>query len=154
VAGISIRRVVLGLVFSGCLTLPGVGHLSLAESVCRLQEQQRRERELSRQFATCQRRTADLERITQGLCARRLALLEAAARLRDLADEEPAWPRCLLRLDFPADSDDECFCRIALAGVRDRLSTAPQPEGPAILERLEGELQQHRARGTLRLPGR
>jgi hypothetical protein len=152
--GLAFAGAMLGLVFSGCLTLPGMGNLGLTDSFHRLEQQHQRAHELSRHFTACQRRNAAFERITRDLCARRLTLLEAASRLRHLAEEEPAWPRYLLRRDFPAGSDEECFCRIAIAAVRDRLSTTPRPQGPAILERLEAELEWQVARGTLRLAGR
>jgi hypothetical protein len=95
-------------------------------------------------------RIAAQNQIINDLAARRLVLLEAAARLRELYRSAPARERRLFRQRIPAPSNAERFCRAVILLVEGYL-----PEGDetkALVAALKRELQGHLQSGSLRLP--
>jgi hypothetical protein len=79
-----------------------------------------------------------------------LPLLEGAARFRDLtlSGGPVAWKQ--FREVYPGD-DDERFCRQVISYVEAWLSDEDPAECPAVVARLNEELERHRHEGTLRL---
>jgi hypothetical protein len=114
-------------------------------------EEQRRDAELDGQLDTVRRRTEARKALVRDLGAGRLTLLETAARFRDLDRSAPDFQWDVFRRGYPGDSDDERHCREVI-----RQLWAFEPLGPAptreLARRLEGELADYLARGTLRLP--
>ena len=92
------------------------------------------------------RRLAERERLAGDVIAGRLTLLEAAARFRDLDEQNPGFDWGIFRSTYAGASDDERLCRQVLAFVES------EPGGTAVLGRLEAELQGRLGRGDLYLP--
>jgi hypothetical protein len=101
------------------------------------------------------RRWSAKERVMADLFARRITLLEAAARFRDLHLTAPPFDwstwRMIMHDRFPnAADDDECMCRHVIDAMDARFSEFSE-EAPSVLARLEAELNDHLRRGTLQL---
>jgi hypothetical protein len=94
------------------------------------------------------------ERVKIDLLARRISLLEAAARFRDLQLRGPPFDwrmwRIIMRNRFPNASEDECMCRCVLDSM-DMMFSEGSLEALLVMGRLEAELHDHLRRGTLRL---
>src|SRR5262245_9733662 len=89
------------------------------------------------------------------LLARRLPLLEAAARYRDLVQDLPHFSWDILRRSCPGSTDDERFCRQVIQSVQSYVSVIRPDEEAEVVARLEAELEAHRqGDGTIRLPER
>src|SRR5262245_9934674 len=76
-----------------------------------------RSEELDSLWADFNRHEAARQEIVQALAARRLSLLEAAARFRDLHRAEPESQQLAFHKYAPGDSDGERYCRAVLRGV-------------------------------------
>ena len=98
------------------------------------------------------RRVRDKERLAGEVIEGRLSLAEAAARYRDLDAQPPPpnWEE--FRRVYPGASDDERHCRQVIANVRLELPFHPDAD-PALLGRLEAELDDLLGRGDFHLPG-
>jgi hypothetical protein len=81
----------------------------------------------------------------------RLALLEAAARFRDLDRDWAAPQRDLFRAAWPGRSDDERYCRQVLRLAENELRDRGG-QGADVVRRLRAELRHRLRRGDLRLP--
>jgi hypothetical protein len=95
------------------------------------------------------------ERVMTDLFARRITLLEAAARFRDLHLTGPPFDwstwRIVMHDRFAnAANDDECMCRHVIDGM-EMMLTEGSEEARLVIGRLEAELDEHLRRGTLRL---
>jgi hypothetical protein len=98
------------------------------------------------------RRAAEKRALARAVIAGRLSLLQAAARFRDLNARPPAFPWEAFRQTYPGDSDDERHGREVIQFVRQEVQLRPGA-GPAMVGRLEAELQGLLERGNFRLPG-
>jgi len=101
------------------------------------------------------RRWSAKERVMADLFARRITLLEAAARFRDLQLSNPPFDwstwRFVMHNRFPnAADDDECMCRHVIDAMDARFSEVSE-EAPLVLARLEAELNDYLRRGKLQL---
>jgi hypothetical protein len=92
------------------------------------------------------------QRLARDVAAGRLGLVEAASGYRDLAADDPAFNQEVFRRAYPCASDEESYCRQVIAFVRETLRDHPGAD-PAVVERLEAELQDRLERGDLTLPG-
>jgi hypothetical protein len=97
------------------------------------------------------RRAAAKQRLAVEVIEGRLSLVEAATRFRDLDEQPPPFHWQAFRDAFPGASDDERHCRQVLNYVWGELQDRPDAD-PALLGRLEAELQDLLARGNFRLP--
>jgi len=111
---------------------------------------QRREELDRRDRATVSRLWAKKE-LGAGLAEGRLALLEAAARVRELDRQSPDFHWERFRAFYPGASDEERHCREAIGWARTALHAEPS-RCREVTERLGGELRRHLDAGTLRLP--
>jgi hypothetical protein len=93
------------------------------------------------------------EKAARELIAGRRTLLETAGVFRDLQQAVPSYAWAPFRRAYPGDSDDERFCRCVIRLVATILAEGAVSDA-AVVKRLEDELESHRRRGTLRLPGR
>jgi hypothetical protein len=98
------------------------------------------------------RRLSEKDRLAGEVIEGRLSLVEAAARYRDLDAQPPTFRWRELREVYPGASDDECHCRTVIGNVRARLLYRPGGD-PALVGRLETELQDLLRRGDFRLLG-
>jgi hypothetical protein len=99
-----------------------------------------RGRRLDEQLRVVRRRASEEWRTAQDAAAGRLSLAAAAARFRDLNEEDPDFNREAFRRAYPAGSDEESYCREVIAFVRVVLREQPGTN-PAVLGRLEAELR-------------
>jgi hypothetical protein len=81
-----------------------------------------------------------------------LPLPQAAATFRDLNARPPAFNWEAFRQTYPGDSDDERHCREVIQFVRQGVQLRPDAD-PAVVGRLEAELQGLLELGKFRLPG-
>jgi hypothetical protein len=131
---------------------PGPDALEKSPWVWTVLPQKRRDAEaLERSGQGIMQRGEERRAVARDLAAGRLMLLEAAARVRDLDRADPAFPWEAFRLRTPGATDDERHCREVIASI-ENLLPADSPEREAALRRCAAELQEHLARGTLRLP--
>jgi hypothetical protein len=98
------------------------------------------------------RRAAEKRALASAVIAGRLPLVQAAARFRDLNAQPPAFPWEAFRSTYPGDSDDERHGREVLEFVRQEVQQRPGAD-PAVVGRLEAELQGLPEYGNFRLPG-
>ncbi|SRR5579885_289291 len=112
----------------------------------------RRAEELDRLTAQVLRRGEAKRAAARDLAEGRLTLLKAAARLRDLDRQDPAFDAELFRLRTDGATDDERHCRqvIKLIGAVLPPQSAAREE---VVRRCRAELRERVERGTLRLPG-
>src|SRR5262249_33717844 len=137
--------------------LAALGPLGLAPTSLRgladdLERQRARGQALDEKVAPIRTRLKAREEIDRGLAEGRLDLLEGGARSRDLTRASPTFSWAQFRQGDPADSDDERHCRLVLR--RARIVAAlerGEEEADRVEARLEEELREHKARGTLRL---
>jgi hypothetical protein len=88
--------------------------------------------------------------LASDLIARRLTLFEAAAGFRFTAEIKDRYVAPVRRAS-PERTEEEQWCRQVIAYVAERLRG--QPEQPAVLARLEKDLQEHQKQfGMVRLP--
>jgi hypothetical protein len=97
------------------------------------------------------RRATAKQRLAVEVVEGRLPLVEAAMGFRDLDEQPPPFNWQGFRDSFPGASDDERHCRQVLSYVWGELQDRPDAD-PALLGRLEAELQDLLARGDFRLP--
>jgi hypothetical protein len=97
------------------------------------------------------RRAVAKQRLTVEVVEGRLSLVEAATGFRDLDEQPPPFDWRAFRDAFPGASDDERHCRQVLCYVGGELQGRPGAD-PALLGRLEAELQDLLARDDFRLP--
>jgi len=90
------------------------------------------------------------QRLAQDLASGRLTLLEAAARVHAIDEQNPDFNWDEIRKIIPACCDEERHCREAILLLRTWLPE--DEETGAIVETYEAELLQHLAEGTLVLP--
>jgi hypothetical protein len=114
-------------------------------------EEQRCEEGLDRKKDAVRRRTEAHAAVARDLAGGRLTLPEAAARSREADRRCPEFNWEAFRRGQPSASDDERYCRQVIAHLR---CFAPLGAGPSeeLARRLEGELEEQLASGTLRLP--
>jgi hypothetical protein len=98
------------------------------------------------------RRASEKDRLAGEVIEGRLALVKAAARYRDLDEQPPPFHWREFREGHPGASDDERHCRAVIVHVRWELLDRPGGD-PALVGRLETELQDLLRRGDFRLPG-
>jgi hypothetical protein len=109
-------------------------------------KERRRAERLGVQQAALQRRREATAAVISAVIDGRLALREAAARLRRLERDildAPTYEK-LLRAAFPGDSVEECLCHKVIAYVRDRAER--QPRLQETVRRLEQEIAHGRGR--------
>jgi hypothetical protein len=111
-----------------------------------------RGRQLNEQLRTILCRCSEDQRLAREVAAGRLGLVEAAAGYRDLTADDPTFNQEAFRRAFPGGSDEERYCRQVIAFVRETFRKQPGAD-PAVVERLEAELQDRLERGDLSLPG-
>jgi hypothetical protein len=97
-------------------------------------------------------RVAKKRALASAVIEGRLPLLQAAARFRDLNAQPPAFPWEAFRQTYPGDSDDERHGREVIQFVRHEVQQRPGTD-PALVGRLEAELQGLLEHGNFRLPG-
>jgi hypothetical protein len=108
----------------------------------------RRGGELHARHRKAVRRHQQVRQVVWNLVHRRLTLIEAAARVRELDRQielDPAIYRLQTQLAFPADSLQASLCRKVIALVRGE--ARDRPGWAAVVRRLEGELAALLARG-------
>jgi hypothetical protein len=115
------------------------------------QPEQYRAEKLDRAQACAVLRMEARRAIVWDLAVGRLALLEAAARMRGLDRRNADFPWEIFRPNHPAASDDERHCLEVIEQLRAHAPLGGSPTEELAL-RLEEELREHLARGTLRLP--
>jgi hypothetical protein len=96
-------------------------------------------------------RTRARRDIALALAEGRLSLPEAGERLREIDLSGPVFRWQDFRAFFPGDSDEERFCRKAIAHAEGYLVNQPE-QALALRIRLEEELRQAVRRGPLRSP--
>jgi hypothetical protein len=96
-------------------------------------------------------RCTEKHRLAAEVIEGRLGLLEAARHYRDLDEQPPPFHWEQFRHNFPGRSDDERHCRQVIAFVRGTLPEHQRAD-PAVVARLEAELEDLRRQGDLRLP--
>ena len=89
------------------------------------------------------------QRIARSLIERRLTLLDAAERFRDLDEASPDFKWEQFCQVFPGGSDEERHARHVIAVARCQLSDPRQAR--AVVARLETELGEALGRGTFQL---
>jgi hypothetical protein len=96
-------------------------------------------------------RLTEKHRVAAEVIEGQLGLLEAARHYRDLNEQPPPFYWEGFRHNFPGRSDDERHCRQVIAFVKGAL---PEHRGadPALVARLEAELEDLLRQGDLRLP--
>jgi hypothetical protein len=113
---------------------------------------QRQADELDLQLLGWKQRGEARDEVVRDLQARRITLLEAAARFRQLDHTKPDFNWEAFRQCHPGRCDDERHCRHVIAWAKSALSTRPS-EAAELVARLEAELQEHLRRdGAVRLP--
>ena len=103
-------------------------------------------------FARVAERCTQKRRLAEEVIDGRLGLLEAARRYRDLDEQPPPFYWEAFRRTYPGASDDERHCRNVIGYVGTALQDRPDAD-PALVARLEAELEDLLRRGDLRLPG-
>jgi hypothetical protein len=100
------------------------------------------------------RRVKEKTEVIRRLRRGELTLFEAAAWFRHINNEPPEYSNTTWQR-LPGNCNNEKVCRQVLYWVTGQLvGRAPQSEINALLERLEGELQQHIVEhGSVILPG-
>jgi hypothetical protein len=98
------------------------------------------------------RRVQEKQRLAWELIEGRLSLPEAAARYRDLEEQQPSFNWRGFRCTCPGESDDERHCREVIVFVGVELQGRPETD-LALVGRLEAELQARLGRGDFHLPG-
>jgi len=96
-------------------------------------------------------RSQQMDHLAGEVAAGRMALLDGAARLRDVCRAAPDFPWERFREGYRGDSDDERFCRMLIGRVVGVLWN-DQDHALAVGARLEAELDVYLKRGTFRLP--
>jgi hypothetical protein len=116
----------------------------------RVQRALQQSEKLDALLANLRRHRAAEQDIIKDLAARRLTLLTAAARFRDLyrSQSESQWK--VFRKVNPGNSDGERFCRLVIRCAECYLRDGDGLD--AVVASLERELQDHLKHGTLRLP--
>jgi hypothetical protein len=106
---------------------------------------------LDRQAEALFQRLESRRQILDDVMTRRLGLIEAAARFRDLGDLKGEYYRQLFRRYYPGQTDEEKYCRQVIAFAR---FCSPCPQPPRIAE-LEAELEALLAREPIEglIPG-
>jgi hypothetical protein len=99
------------------------------------------------------RRIDAKEELGREVVAGRLALVDAAARFRELDEQPPKFHYEEFRDSHPGMTDDECRCREVILFLRSMLAARGERDSP-VVSRLEEELQAHLERRDLRLPPR
>jgi hypothetical protein len=114
---------------------------------CQLAEERRREEILACQTRQTLENLQAKIRVVEDLGDRRLTLLEAAGRFRDLSYPARDYLLGWFRAVYPGQSDEERWCRQVICHVRGH-----RRELAALADELEKELAQHLAQGPLHLP--
>jgi hypothetical protein len=127
---------------------PKGNHDNLAELWSKLQHERQRDKELQAAFRTVKARVDGKQRVVQELLDGRITLLEAAARFHELCAPSPAIIAGLHQRYPGCSSDAECYCRSAIRYAEDVLED--RPDRAAVLARLQAELDDHLAHGSLR----
>jgi hypothetical protein len=140
-----------GTLFLAALTVAGYGIVAAAPGLNMLAEprgvrdeeemEARRSDELEVKWQWLVERLSARAKVLKDLADHRLGLLDAAARFRSL-DRGPANEMYLrwLRYSFKGDCDEERYCRMVIALVRE------QGSSPGVVRRLEKELDEYRHR--------
>ena len=91
--------------------------------------------------------------IIEDLCARRLSLLEAASRFRNLDKILPeSFPGHFARY-YDCDSDEECYCLRVIVATQAQLESLNKPH-VTLVAGLRAELRERLNEGTLQLSDR
>jgi hypothetical protein len=123
---------------------------SLSELWPKLYRERQRSEELQAAFHSVQERIDGKRRVVRELLDGRVTLLEAAARFHELCAASPAIIAGLHQRYPGCSSDAECYCRSLIRHAEDAL--ADRPDRAAVLARLQAELDDHFAHGSLRRP--
>jgi hypothetical protein len=151
--GTALRRALITALAAGCLAA-AVGRLADPWTPPGLpaaaDPETERGRRLDEQILIVRRRSLEQLRLARDVAAGRLGLVEAAAGYRDLTADDPTFNREVFRRVYTAGSDEERYCRQVIVFVRVTLHEQPGPD-PAVVGRLEAELQDRLEQGELRL---
>jgi hypothetical protein len=113
-------------------------------SLCELEEviktNHRQEIKLGEQLERAHQRFASRRRIVADVIAQRTTLVHAAAELRSINQEMPAFSQSYFDA-FRGNSEGERLCRHVIHLVRADLSERTRTPDAATVERLEGELK-------------
>ena len=152
--GTALCRVFLAALAAGCLAVavarPTATPTPLGLPAGADQEAER-SRRLDDQMRVICRCIEEKERLAREVAAGRLGLVEAAARYRDLATEDPVITPDIFRRAYPGGSDEERYCRQVIVFVQEAVRERPGGD-LAVVGRLEAELDDLLGRGDFRLP--
>jgi hypothetical protein len=126
-----------GTVLVAC-TVPGElwGMPALLRQV---EHEKERQRVLEARGAEVTRSMTEQDELLEEVAAGRLALREAAARLRALLAEEPGFQPEAFRIAYPGATEDESYCRAVIDHVGCLLGE--RPEQGRVVGRLQAELR-------------
>jgi hypothetical protein len=136
---------IFGLLDWAWVNHPGQPWRDTTDPVSELRAERARGRELDEKIAAARRCSAAKGEVVQEVIAGRLALLEAAARLREFDAQVPDFPVTTIRLTVPGSSDEERYCRIVIWKAKSLLAQRPA-EAEKVVQRLEVELERHLGR--------
>jgi hypothetical protein len=145
---LALRVVVYGAVAAGAWNVgcrlvdaTSAGLSGLLADIMLVEEARARDAEQTARSEALQLRVETRLKLTHEVVEGRMALREAAARMRALHQQWPLVNMDLLRQSYPGCSVDEMYCRIVIDSAGIELE-GDERRGKAIRARLEAELEE------------